>query len=188
MTTGCEVGVYAWNGKTLLGSPLYENIGENDMLNMSVTLIKNNRVLFRRSALHWWLTGFRLGEFTNPEELVMEAGITLKTAAMRAAFVDALANLGYTDTDARVYGNTVTITFAAPKTRQPASRAGALVRLTQRKNMLLCREYRRLTRGCNGMYDVITTLRTRSPALYDAFFKMGRGRELYRDSDNSTAM
>jgi hypothetical protein len=85
----------------------------------------------------------------------------------------------------RVYGNTVTITFAAPKTRQPTARTRSLVRLTQRKNRLLCREYRRATRGCNGMYEVLETLRTRYPLLYESIFKMGRGHELYRENPAS---
>jgi hypothetical protein len=180
MTTGCEIGVYTGTNRSILGSALYENTGEQDLLNMSFTLLKNNRVLFSRSARHWWLTGFRLGEFSQPWELTLEASLQLKDAEMCAAFVAALRRAGYTDRELRVSGNVASITFSTPHTRQPASRTRALVWFTQRKNKLLIREFNRITRGRNGMYDILNETHTRAPLLYDAILDMGRAAEVFR--------
>jgi hypothetical protein len=53
---------------------------------MSYVLKKNGETLFTRQAKHWWLTGFRLGEFSEPYELTMEVSVTLKDVFMRNAF------------------------------------------------------------------------------------------------------
>jgi hypothetical protein len=180
MTTGCEIGVYTGTNRSILGSALYENTGEQDLLNMSFTLLKNNRALFSRSARHWWLTGFRLGEFSQPWELTLEADIQLKDAEMCAAFVSSLRRAGYTNRELRVSGNSVSITFSKPHTRQPASRTRALVWFTQRKNKLLIREFNRVTRGRSGMYDILNETRDRAPLLYASILDMGRAAEVFR--------
>ena len=38
-------------------------VGDEDLLEMSYTLYKKDKVLFRYHDIHWWLTGFSLGEF-----------------------------------------------------------------------------------------------------------------------------
>lgn len=70
----------------------YPSAEEHDWLTSSITLKRTNgHTLFVRGPeSHWWLTGFRWGEFSEPEDLVAEIEITLKNDAMRAAFEKAL--------------------------------------------------------------------------------------------------
>ncbi len=60
-------------------------------LEMSFTLKKNGQPLFVRGpATHWWLTGFRWGEFSEPSDLVAEMEITFPPGDMGKAFSDAM--------------------------------------------------------------------------------------------------
>ena len=61
---------------------------------MSYTLYKKDKVLFRYHDIHWWLTGFSLGEFSEPS-ICNEFEINLKDKTMKDAFVEGLINTGY---------------------------------------------------------------------------------------------
>jgi len=69
-------GVYATdkpdiNIPGLFKGTFYNSIKDDEFLWMSFTLKKNGKVLFERGDRHWWLTGFKLGEFSQPWELTM---------------------------------------------------------------------------------------------------------------------
>jgi len=90
MTTGGEIGVYTTEGPDLdipgLFNGTFYNCASNaDRLYMSFTLVKDEEVLFKRKGKHWWLTGFKLGEFSEPSELTMYLTIALKDRFMRDA-------------------------------------------------------------------------------------------------------
>jgi hypothetical protein len=179
MTCGCEIGVYTRTSENLFGSELYANTSDGDMLDMSMTLYRFGRVMFTRSARHWWLTGFRLAEFANPEELTVSATITLKDALMRDAFVAALTRTGYSERDMSVRGNAVSLVFAKPYTVQPATRTRFIVWFTQRKNRLLIREFKKLTGGRDNMYEILDLTREKAPRLYDRVLDMGRSQKVF---------
>lgn len=108
---------------------------------MSYTLKKNGNPLFTREGKHWWLTGFKLGEFSNPSELTMDITITLHNVIMRDAFVTGLWNAGYPLDEFTRNGTTVSFTFAKPYTPPPLTRIPKTDQLIQRKNELLCVNY-----------------------------------------------
>ena len=136
LETGCEIGIYNRDPHdhnpihkildTALGKKgdpyqqyYYPCASNEDMLKMSFTLHKKGQVLFSREAdKHWWLTGFKWGLYSEPTELTMDISITLKDATMTNSFVQALRNLNYVPT---VSANTVSFTFARPKSVQPPS-------------------------------------------------------------------
>ena len=74
----------------------------------------------RGPARHWWLTGFKWGEFAQPSELTMKVTITFVDVDMRKAFHTALSNRGYKN--ATVTGNAVSFTFDSPYMKQPVAR------------------------------------------------------------------
>ncbi|NLV88860.1 MAG: DUF4474 domain-containing protein, partial [Tissierellia bacterium] len=39
---------------------------DENMLKMRFELFKNHVSLIKRKGKHWWLTGFKLGEFSQP--------------------------------------------------------------------------------------------------------------------------
>ena len=70
----CEIGVYSTEGPDLnipgvFNGTFYYCVDDEDLLEMSYTLYKKDKVLFRYHDIHWWLTGFSLGEFSEPSDL-----------------------------------------------------------------------------------------------------------------------
>ncbi|MBF0367459.1 MAG: DUF4474 domain-containing protein, partial [Oligoflexia bacterium] len=66
--SGAEIGIY----KRVAGTNHYASVGNKEMLTMSFSLYKNGVKIFDRKATHWWVTGFKAGMFSNPNELTME--------------------------------------------------------------------------------------------------------------------
>ncbi|MGI5902207.1 MAG: DUF4474 domain-containing protein [Desulfitobacteriia bacterium] len=146
LVTGAEIGVY----KSLLNfgaaSDLYYRaVSDDELLSLAFTLKKNGQTLFTRKGKHWWLTGFKLGEFSEPSELTMDIEITFPEAGMRDAFVEALRKTGYQDEEITVVGNIVSFTFDEPYTPQPSTRNKISDHINQKKNKFLCDEFNRLT-------------------------------------------
>ena len=171
MTTGCEVGVY--NTKRpdfyipgIVDETFYECADNEDMLFISYTLFKNGRVLFSREGKHWWLTGFRLGEFSQPSELTMNISITLKDQAMLDAFIEGINQTGYSDNEIDINGNTVRFVFAKPRSAQPHSRTKEIEVFMQRFNKQNCDLFRSLTQDYTNTSSKLAVLRKHDPALY----------------------
>ncbi|MEL4106716.1 DUF4474 domain-containing protein [Oscillospiraceae bacterium WX1] len=186
ITTGGEIGIYNTTGPDLdipgvFNGTFYHCVKDEDTLSMTYALLRNNEVLFQRAGRHWWLTGFRLGEFTKPAALTMEASITFRDQAMLQAFLGGLKKNGYKDKEFRINGNTILILFAKPHAKQPLTRRGFLAWLTLRRNRRLVATYRRLTKDMgNNLYDILTTLKEKSPVLYGLTLNAGRQEEFFK--------
>jgi hypothetical protein len=138
LETGCEIGVYS--RPIVSSSPLYDLLDETvgrrerdpnpshnlffdcvddpDRLLLSSVLYRNGQKLFSRGPeSHWWLTGFKWGVLSRPEDLTMELSITCPNAEMLTALVAALQNTGYDELN--VWDNRVEFTFDKPFTFQP---------------------------------------------------------------------
>lgn len=127
--TGCEIGVYyreqgkplSIAEKTVLGK-LYDCVPDERMLDLRFCLLYEGKELFARDwTRHWWLTGFRWGIQTEPEQLEMRLGIHFPNREMQQAFVcQGLRALcyPYVETD----GCSVEFCFSRPMTLQPAVR------------------------------------------------------------------
>jgi hypothetical protein len=139
LETGCEIGIY--NRAIGSSSPAYDLLdktvgvragdptqshnlffdcaSDSELLVMSSTLSKSGQLLFRRGPqLHWWLTGFKWGVYSRPEELSMQVAITCRDGDMSKALLAALTDMGY---PADVSSNTVSFNFATPSSHQPRS-------------------------------------------------------------------
>lgn len=139
MTTGCEIGVYTKDSDS--HSMIYKAVGPEDNLLMSATLVKNGDVLFEREDRHWWLTGFVLGEYSEPEELTMHACIRLKTQDMCKAFVRELERIGYQDHRILYDGKTVCFVFSKPYSGQPKTHSGIVRAWVMKANKTYCDLY-----------------------------------------------
>jgi hypothetical protein len=144
--TGCEIGVYNRAidnnsvGYQLLDAAIggtrpddsapshnlfFDCAGPGELLNMSLTLHRNGQPLFSRGPEpHWWLTGFKWGVLSKPEDLTVDINIELKDAAMRDAFLGALQARGYQNV--QVSGNAVSFTFDKPTAQQPRDQTPAV--------------------------------------------------------------
>lgn len=110
ITSGAEVGVYTKEPDS--ATPLfYDCASDENRLVMSMNVYKDGEFYFKRDEqLHWWLTGFVMGEIVSYKRLSMDATLTMKDEEMRDAFVTALEAKGYTvGLDCRVNGLKVTV-------------------------------------------------------------------------------
>ncbi|MGI6449679.1 MAG: DUF4474 domain-containing protein [Desulfitobacteriia bacterium] len=183
MVTGGEIGIYT-NGKCLnipgfFRGNFYQAVSDNELLQMSYTLKKNGQVLFNREDKHWWLTGFKLGEFSEPSELTMDIRLTFDNLAMRDAFLKGLRKAGYKDKKFTVDGKTVSFTFAKPHTRQPFTRTKETDKIIQKKNKLLCELYQEITAARTTAPEKIKILKKQAPDLYEKVLKIGKDKKTY---------
>jgi hypothetical protein len=166
--TGCEVGVY---NRAPIHTPAYDALDRylgkrqddsnpshnqffecadnNELLEMSFTLKRNGKKLFSRGPeKHWWLTGFKWGELSNPDDLSMEVQIRFPDQAMSLAFRNALVDLKY---GYNPIGLAVAFKFDHPKTYQPRRDPARVVELTAvlNGNGGLVARYKKLALGSN---------------------------------------
>lgn len=183
MVTGGEIGVYTRAPKTnplnLICGAYYKSADNTELLQMSFTLKKNGKELFIRQDKHWWLTGFKLGEFSEPSELTMAVTITLQNEKMLAAFIKGLKNAGYSEQEFTPYGTTVSFEFGTPHTPQPMTRTKTIEWLVQWKNEQLCNEFQEITGSSNTLPEKIKAIEELAPELYAKIMRMGRSKPIY---------
>lgn len=182
LVTGGEIGVYteAQDPKipSVFTGTFYESISNADLLQISYTLKKNGNTLFTREGNHWWLTGFKLGEFSEPSELMMAINITLHNGVMRDAFVWGLRNAGYSDDEFKTDKTTVSFTFTTPHTRQPITRTAATDWIIQKKNKLLCNKYQEITKSSDTIQDKIKAIEEQAPEMYKKIITLRKSKPL----------
>lgn len=183
MTTGCEIGVYSTAGSDVqteyFNGTFYECARDEDLLSMSFVLKKKGKKLFSRKDIHWWLTGFKLGEFSEPKELVAELKITLKDLNMLNEFVNGLKSAGYEDEDIVVINNSVMVVFDQPKTLQPYTRNELTDYVMQLNNRELCEHFNVITKDYTNSMDKIMYLKESAPELFEEFFNLGRNKDVF---------
>lgn len=185
LVTGCEIGVYNTREPELnipgfFSGSFYEAAHEDDLLDMSYVLYKNGEKLFEREDKHWWLSGFKLGEFSEPSELSADISITLKDENMRDAFVDGLIEAGYLEEEISIDNNTVSLRFDKPRTAQPLSRTAVTDWVIQRKNELLCNTYRDITKDYTNLRDKMRVIQQGVPNIYLKILNMGKNRSQFK--------
>jgi hypothetical protein len=172
LPTGAEIGVYYtdapdMNIPELYNGPFFHTVKDEDTLQMSFALKKNGQTIFTRKAKHWWLTGFKLGMFSEPRELSLDISITLKDSFMRDAFIQGLINAGYSYNELGIEGNTVSLNFDKPHTIQPLSRSWEVDSLIQWKNKFLCDKYNEIVAPYDNFPDQMKALYEQAPKIYN---------------------
>jgi hypothetical protein len=184
MTTGCEVGIYTTTGPSLdipglFHGTFYKCSSEEDYLPMTISLRKNNTVLFTRNDCQWWLTGFVLGEFSQSSELIMDIVITLKSLEMCNAFVEELMNVGYSMENLRILDSTVYLTYDKPYSPQPITRIPLTENAMQKYNQQNCEAYQRLTKLKTNTLDKLDYVQKESPRMYQQILNLGKPKQLF---------
>lgn len=149
INSGCEVGIY--RAATQIAPArrkhtMFHAVSDEEMLPICISFSKRQQCLFEISKRHWWLAGFSMGLFSRPEELRMTVSITFPNCEMMRAFSEALEKSGYGCQDTGIHGLTVSFCFDIPKTLQPGRHFPLSRAISQWKNYLFCRIYRRVTR------------------------------------------
>ncbi len=185
MCTGGEIGIYYTRKKvTDPGKTLYKAVKDKDRMSISFAILKDGASNFARCDTHWWLTGFRLGEFSWPSELIMLTELTFPSTEMRQAFVAAIYQLGYRPGQFMVSGNKVALRFDIPYSKQPASRTPKTERLVQEWNQNNCLAYQKII-GDKEIGPALKALKKQDKALYRNAVGMGRVRKSYRKKETA---
>ena len=183
ITTGGEIGIYSTQREDIdderFKGTFYEAISDAECLPMSFVLRKNKKVLIKRSAIHWWLTGFKLGEFSQTDTLTMDAKITFRDADMCHRFVSALQEIGYTKKEFSVRRMTVLIHYTKPHSPQSLSRNVAQETAVQLVNKNNCGLYGLATHKYKYTLDKLEYLKTAMPEVYEFFLHSLYARGFY---------
>ena len=186
LNTGCEIGVYnTREQEPIIDLPgvfngyFFECANDEDHLFIKFTLKKHGKILVTRSEKHWWLTAFKLGEFSHPRNLIMNCEITLKDQAMLNSFLFGLGRAGYDRGDYKVNGLTVQIEFDKPKTDQPITRTPIIEYIMQTNNKNNCEAYQYATRKFDNPIDKIESIKADSPRLYRRIINVGNSSSLF---------
>ena len=168
ITAGGEIGVY-YNADSADMPPenrFYSVVDDNGRLNMKFTLEHKSQPVFERDELHWWLTGFDLGRYAPPDQLIMRAQIELPDKDMRDDFTAALKKLGYSGEGLKTEGDTVHIIFDTPKSAKPKSRTPEQDKAVLERNKAMIDTYHELVDEGTNAIDGLQTLRRERPDLY----------------------
>ncbi|HWT27009.1 MAG TPA: DUF4474 domain-containing protein [Mobilitalea sp.] len=184
MTTGGEIGIYYTTGPSLnipgvFNGTFYYCVRDEDRINMSFVLRKKGEVLFSRNGYHWWLTGFKLGEFTKPKHLSMDIVLDLYDRQMAKAFTNALIKSGYKEHEFAVQGRRVYVHFAKPHTKQPATRTWLTDHFILKNDKSYCKAYNYLTEAYTNTLDKIDFIRVESPNMYNQIMHIGKPKAVY---------
>lgn len=183
ITTGAEIGIYNTTHEDIdtekFKGTFYETIQDNERMPLSFVLRKNGKVLLRREELHWWLTGFVLGEYSSTDSLTMDAKIQFPNREMCSAFVDGLRDIGYQKKEYSISRKTVTVHYTIPHNPQPLARNKVQEAVIQQTNENNCKLYKFATGKYSDTLDKIEYLKTAMPELYQLFLKSLYARGLY---------
>jgi hypothetical protein len=185
LNTGCEIGIYYSEGPDLdipgfFNGTFYKCVEPDDRIDMAFYLYKNGRELFYRDERHWWLTGFKTGEFSEPWELSMLVRLTFREAGMCRSFVRAMRKIGYQEYEISTNGVTVEFLFNRPRTPQPLTRNEETDWIIQRNNERVCSRFMEITGKYDKWEDKLKAIREQEPLLYDAVINMGKTRQIFK--------
>lgn len=175
-TTGAEIGLYVNRSGDRRKSPeelFYECVEDDERLSMAYTLYKDGKVIQERRAVHWWLTGFCVGMFSDREELTMEVGIAFPNSAMCSAFCTGLLQAGYERNAIRMANCSVYFKFDIPHSPQPNICGRWCRRRVMRRNQRNCRRYCKISKCFCTTLDKITYIGYCFPLLYRTLIRIG---------------
>lgn len=118
ITTGAEIGVYNTSDRLINKNTLYMPVKNNELLNMSFVLYKDDKVITSIESKHWWLAVFKLGDFSNPENLVMDIKIEFLNSDMLDAFLNEFKKLKHKQNNYYIKGKYFYFRFSKQRSRK----------------------------------------------------------------------
>ena len=165
ITTGAEIGVYVRDNHKKFPTTYYRAANDDERLDISFELTKKCN-LFSQCEHSWWLTGFDVGTFSRPKDLVMSICICFKNECMLEAFLKSLINTGYSICNICVCDNTVCFDYCCPNNYKLNKKHRLIKCIAQIFNYINCGIYNFFTRHFNRTLDKLTYLRFMSPCLF----------------------
>ncbi len=186
ITTGAEIGVYNTIKKDIktkiFSGTYYEKINPNEFLPMSFILKKGKKTILKRKSKHWWLTGFKLGEYSKKSQLSMKIKIKFPNVMMRDAFIAGLIKVGYSKSEYSVFKNTVKVKYSNPHTNQPLSQKSIQSVIAQQTNNNNCTIFNMATKKYKNTLDKLEYIKYSMPIVYDMFIDSIYGKKFYEQT------
>lgn len=177
---GAEIGVYY--ADTVLPPERFERtlfraVKDTEMLPFSMNLNYKGQSLFSISRVHWWLTGFCIGSYCTPEDLVMDVSIMFPNEEMKMAFAESLCRTGYRQCEINICRDTVSFSLSIPHTRQPRIWRRRSAAFSQWKNKIFLGIYQFATRPFVSAIDKILYLYFYLPAAFRHMLRFRKNRK-----------
>lgn len=145
INTGCELGIYCADqivSPAEYRSTHFHAVDARDMLDISLQLNQHSHSrpqdfteLGYQNEKHWWLTIFKMGIFSKPQDTSVNISIRFQNYPMMRSFLESYRKT-LPATPCRVYGLTVYFTF------YESSRTYSFLRRTiRRMSLTACRIY-----------------------------------------------
>lgn len=148
ITVGGEVGVYYTDGMIppdQFAVAHFESVTNQELLSVKIDFYYRGHRLFTCSNRHWWLAGFCLGRYCEPENVTMRVSITCSDQEMLLRFVESMVNLGYAASELSVCELNVSFLYAYPHGKQPRCVHRFAAACSQWKNRIFSRLFRWIT-------------------------------------------
>lgn len=156
ITIGGEVGIYYVNEiltPDQFATALFQSVSNQELFRIKMTFYHRGIKLFDYCKRHWWLGGFRIGEYGEPEDVTMNLSITCPNQEIVLRLVESLLHIGYQACDLSVCDLTVSLWFGTPHGKQPRLSRRLSVAWAQWKNRLFCKLYRLVTKPFTDTLD-----------------------------------
>ena len=177
ITSGCEIGIYKADRiirKAERESTLFHSVAQDELPVFSFSLLQGLLPICRLCQKHWWLTGFCIGRYSNPELLTMKISVTFPAEEMCRAFLGGLLQAGYRCEDIYMSGQSVFFTFDTPHSVQPWLSKGLHRSWVQFKNRVLICLFLQITKPFCFSLDRLLLLYEYLPFLFRHVLKLRR--------------
>lgn len=186
LACGGEIGVYQTKLDALyingfFNGMYYQCNPEKDALLISYSIIKKNDVFLTRKASSWCVNSYRLGTFTEPEDLIMHIRITFPSLSMCTAFYEALLSLNYPPEEITIRHNTIYFIFDKPMGPQPLTKNILITYIMQKNNYSYILAYEYITQDYTDTLDKLAYLKNYFPDMYNELIKIGQPDEIFQD-------
>ncbi len=175
-TTGAEIGLYvnrSADGSRPPEELFYDCVEDEECLPMVYTLYRKGQKIQDRQGVHWWLTGFNVGMYSDKKDLTMDVGIGFPNASMCNAFCEGLLRAGYDRREIQAEQHSVYFTFDRPRSPQPDICGRWCRRRVMRRNRKNCKLYCKVSKGFHTTLDRISFIGYCFPLLYRVLIRMG---------------
>lgn len=169
INTGCEIGIYKADSVVASmqrNTTLFHSVEDSEMLPISMDLYHLDEHLAHLAKRHWWLTIFDMGEFNEPEDLSIKIHLTFPDKEMLRAFVKALQEEGYAQTDICSCGLQVSFLYQSCSICNLSRFRKLLCQKAQLQNRILCRLFLQITKPFKSSLDRMLCLYLHLPFVF----------------------
>lgn len=184
INTGAEIGIYCADGivpPEKRAKEYFHTVPDDQLplFFMNLSRISNPvpETIANVSMTHWWLAAFRVGCFSQPDQLCANFCIDFVDLDMMCAFANALISLGYDPCSLQRNGSCICFSYRQPLTPDPCSCFTKWIRrIIQRKNRLFCKFFQIITRPFHCTADRLLYLYFYLPVSFRCCLRLRRYR------------